>query len=164
MSDLIPRIKPSSARSFAVTLLLILVSVWGLTFSETNRGAYPELSRLFRVDATTSPTVTYSGYVAMKFYGTYHYLIVVPACRSSFIPCLVADRTVFYLDASGETIQLIFYCALDYCKESNQIALSNGAPLYATGTLMTPSTWPSGSFEPNLTFNGDLYVFNYTPA
>jgi len=162
MGNLIPLIRPSSARSFAVALLLILVSVWSLTFSETNSGAYPALNRVFAVGATISPTITYSGYVAMKFYGTYHYLTVVPVCRNNFIPCLSEDQTVFYLDTSGKMIRLILYCGLDYCEYPNQLALPNGTPMYARGTLIIPSAWPNRDFEPNLTFNGDLYVFNYT--
>ena len=164
MGNLVPRIKTSSVRSFAVTILLVLISVWSLTISEANRGVFPELNRVFGVSATVSPTVTYSGFVATKFHGVYHYITVVPTCRSNFIPCLSDDQTLFYMDASGKMIRLIFYCGLDYCEHSDQIPLSNGASIYARGTLLIPTAWPSGGFEPNLTFYGDLYVFNYTTA
>jgi len=157
-------VKPQSARSTGVMLLLIIVCVWGVIISEASSGVSPQLNRVFGTSSSFSPTMTYSGYLAISFYGTYQYVTAVPVCHNNFIPCLSDDQTVFYLQTSNGMVRLIFYCRIDYCDYPNQIGLPLGTHLIAKGTLLVPSKWPRTEFEPALSFAGDLYVFNYTLA
>ena len=158
------RTSHTKLHTISIALLLMAVSVYGLLSATVVSGYFPEFNSLLRVTYTRSPTATYSGYLAVSFSGTYHYVTAVPACQTGLIPCSSDDETVFYLVTERGTLRLIFYCGLDYCSTPNQIPFAAGVQLQVKGTLLVPSSWPGSRFLPNLDFIGDLYVFSYGPA
>jgi hypothetical protein len=110
-----------------------------------------------------SPTATYSGYLSVSFTGAYHFVEAQPLCSEVFPPCLVPSEAVYYLRTeNGTAIQLVFYCGDNYCNLVQQIPFGEGEKIYAEGTLLVPSKWPSNQYYPALYFVADLYVFNYT--
>ena len=144
---------------YSISILLILVASIGLFSAITiHSGIFYH---------TTSPTMTYSGYLGISYNGTYHYVVAKPLCNKSFPPCFQKDEVVFYLDKGGEAIRLIFYCGTavqDYCRSADEVHLVDGTCVHVKGTLLIPSSWPTNQFEPTLQFNGDLYVFQYELA
>jgi hypothetical protein len=110
-----------------------------------------------------SPTATYSAYLSVNYTGIYHYVYEQPLCGDVFPPCLAPSEEVFYLTTENATnIQLVFYCGADYCWSAQQLSFGEGAKIYVEGTLLVPSRWPTGKYQPALQFIADLYVFNYT--
>jgi hypothetical protein len=118
----------------------------------------------FRVPSE-SPTATYSGYLSSSYIGTYHYLDEQPTCAQSFPPCLVPSEVIFYLTTqNGTLIHLYFYCGADYCRDAQQLPLTDGAKIHVEGTLLVPSSWPTSEYNPPLRFTADLFVFSYAAA
>ena len=110
-----------------------------------------------------SPTATYTGQMGVSFQGVYHYLTAVPKCRHNWFPCVTPDEVVFYLETDTTIIRLILYCGVvsDFCTRADQLPFSEGAVIYVKGTLIEPSKWPANEFEPYISFNADLYVFQH---
>ena len=111
-----------------------------------------------------SPTATHTGYVGVGYTGVYHYVTAQPVCAQTFPPCLVGNEVVWYLSTPNATIRLIFYCAVGYCWNAQQLPFKDGDEIHVRGTLLCPSDWPTDKYQPTLRFFGDLYVFNYTSA
>jgi len=123
----------------------------------------PGLGYLIGETPTISPTATYTGEMGVSFQGRYHYLTAVPKCRHNLFGCAASDEVVFYLETNTTVIRLIFYCEVvpDFCTPADQLPFSEGAVIYVKGTLIEPSKWPANEFEPYISFNADLYVFQH---
>ena len=143
---------------YSISVLLILAASIGLLSAMTTHGG------IFYHTTSTSPTKTYSGYFGVTYYGIYHHVWGVPSCNKVFPPCFQAEEIVFYLVTSSERIRLIFYCGAVpyYCSSPDDVPLSEGSCIFAKGTLLVPSKWPTNQFEPSLQFGGDLFVFQYS--
>lgn len=151
------RIRPKFSR-YSISILIVLAGTIGLLSATTIYGG------IFY--HTTSPTMTYSGYLGAAYYGIYHHVWSVPLCHKGSPPCNREEELVFYLDTGSERIRLIFYCGVVayYCDNPDDVPLPEGSCILAKGTLLTPSKWPTNQFEPSLQFSGDLYVFQYSAA
>ena len=154
-----------------VTVFLVLAAATGLMASAIMEGMVP--GSVIGGIYSHSPTITYQGSVAASYTGSYHVIQAQPICDSAFPPCFEANETVFTLGTRNGTIRLIFYCGttlkglttltgwIDLCSNASQLQLSDGVCVYAKGTLLQPSSWPSKQYLPLVRFDADLFVFSY---
>ncbi len=139
------------------TIILAMIVAVALAAAVLNDTSYPTVP-------FHSPTATHTGYFSVSYTGVYHYVIAQPLCSKNFPPCWLPKESVFYLTTPNATIRLLFYCGSDYCSSAQQLPFDDGTEIYVKGTLIQPTEWPTSKYQPTLQFDGDLYVFKYTPA
>jgi hypothetical protein len=86
--------------------------------------------------------------------GTMTSSIVAPVCSLSNPPCAISDSPLYYVTVNGWNYRLIF-------SNSTKIPL-NHAKITVTGVYVTPSTYQSNQWTPQISFHGDIYVITYS--
>ena len=84
---------------------------------------------------------------------------VSPMCAVYANPsCAVWIGTLYYITINGVNYRLIFPASIK--------PPINGLQITATGTYVTPSTYQSNQYTPQLSFRGDIYVtsYSYSPS
>jgi hypothetical protein len=79
--------------------------------------------------------------------------VVAPTCALSSPPCAIADSSLYYITVNGRNYRLIF-------SNSTQLPM-NHAHISVTGVYVTPSTYKSNLWDPQMRFQGDIYVISY---
>jgi len=64
--------------------------------------------------------------------------------------------TVYYITINGVNYRLIFPASMK--------PPTNDLPIIVTGSYVTPSTYQSNQYTPQLYFRGDIYVTSYSYA
>ena len=91
----------------------------------------------------------------MTWTGRFTAKAVSPMCAVySNPPCAVWVGTLYYMTIDGANYRLIFPASMK--------PPTNGLPITVTGTYVTPSTYQSNQYTPQLFFRGDLYVTTYS--
>jgi len=80
--------------------------------------------------------------------------VVSPACKLSSPPCAIADSPLYYITVNGWNYRLIF-------SNSTTVPM-NHASISVTGVFVTPSTYKSSQWTPQMQFHGDIYVIAYS--
>jgi len=79
--------------------------------------------------------------------------VVAPTCALANPPCAIAASPLYYITVNGRNYRLIF---------SNSTTLPmNHAHISVTGVFVTPSTYKSNLWAPQMQFQGDIYVISY---
>jgi hypothetical protein len=79
--------------------------------------------------------------------------VVSPACALANPPCAIAASSLYYITVNGRDYRLIF-------SNSTQLPM-NHARISVTGVFVTPSSYKSNLWDPEMTFQGDIYVISY---
>jgi hypothetical protein len=93
-----------------------------------------------------NPNVTFTGVLTST--------VVSPTCALSNPPCAMSAGTLYYITVNGLNYRLIFPASM-------KLAI-NGVHIMVTGTYVTPSTYHSNQWTPQLFFAGDVYVMSYS--
>jgi hypothetical protein len=80
--------------------------------------------------------------------------VVSPTCVLSSHPCAISGGTLYYITVNGVNYRLIFPASM-------KLPIS-GLHIMVTGTYVTPSTYQSSQWTPELYFGGDVYVMSYS--
>jgi hypothetical protein len=98
---------------------------------------------------STNSTLTLTGPVTTA--------AVSPMCAIYANPgCAAWIGTVYYITIDGVNYRLIFPASVK--------PPTNGLQITVTGTFVTPSTYQSYQYTPQLSFRGDIYVISYSYA
>lgn len=92
-----------------------------------------------------NPNVTITGLMTS--------VVVAPTCSLSNPPCAVADTPLYYVTVNGLNYRLIF--------PSSMKIPANRSHILVTGVFVTPSTYESSLWMPEMNFRGDIYVLSY---
>ena len=80
--------------------------------------------------------------------------MVSPTCALSSHPCAMSGGALYYITVNGVNYRLIFPVSM-------KLPI-NGLRIMVTGTYVTPSTYQSSQWTPELYFGGDIYVISYS--
>lgn len=93
-----------------------------------------------------NPNVTLTGLLTST--------VVSPTCALSSHPCAMSGGALYYITLNGVNYRLIFPASM-------KLPIS-GLHIMVTGTYVTPSTYQSSQWTPELYFGGDIYVISYS--
>jgi hypothetical protein len=110
-----------------------------LSFSPSSNVNYPN---------PTNPNVTLTGVLTLT--------VVSPTCALNKPPCAMSSGSLYYITVNGANYRLIF-------PPSMKLPI-NGLHVMVTGTYVTPSTYQTNQWTPELFFRGDIYVIAYSYA
>jgi len=143
------------ARYILASVLVIALIAVAVAIYSSNSVAKQTLSNPSFGIALASASINYPNPIArnVTVTGVMTASVVAPACQLSNPPCAIADSSLYYITVNGMNYRLIF-------ANSTQPPL-NHANIIVTGVFVTPSTYQSNLWNPQMQFHGDIYVKSY---
>jgi hypothetical protein len=143
------------ARYILASVLVIALIAVAIAIYSSNSVAKQTLSSPSFGIALASASINYPNPIArnVTVTGVMTASVVAPACQLANPPCAIADSSLYYITVNGANYRLIF-------PNSTQPPL-NHANIIVTGVFVTPSTYQSNLWNPQMQFRGDIYVISY---
>jgi hypothetical protein len=142
----------------AVLVIALIAVAFAVTTYSSNSVAKQTLSSPSFAIGVASASINYPNPIGrnVTVTGVMTASVVAPACALASPPCAIADSSLYYVTVNGWNYRLIF-------SNSTQPPL-NHATITVTGAYVTPSTYQSNLWNPQMQFHGDIYVTSYTYA
>jgi len=130
-------------------IVVVAFQAYLLSSLTSSLASSPSFSPSNNHPESTNPTLTLTGPIRTT--------AVSPMCALySNPPCAMWIGTLYYITIDGANYRLIFPASMKPPK--------NGLQIIVTGTYVTPSTYQSNQYTPQLSFRGDIYVTSYSYA